>query len=83
MLLVRLRMAVQGRLIAVLSGHIHSAQNIRLHGTFVRGRPGERVPYPLHGAMLYVVDAGCYGGFRLLTFEPTGGEEKGSPNSKL
>eukprot|EP01048_Picozoa_sp_COSAG05_P010263 COSAG05_NODE_892_length_6724_cov_32.630491_5_plen_92_part_00 len=45
--------------------------------------PGERVPYPLHGAMLYVVDAGCYGGFRLLSFEPTGGEEKGSPNSKL
>ena len=39
-------------------------------GEFRRARPGERVPYPLFGTMQYVVDAGCYGGRRLLRFEP-------------
>ena len=65
------------RLIAVLSGHIHSAQSIRLNGVFVRERPGDWVPDPLHGSMLYVVDAGCYGGRRLLTLEPA--DELASP----
>ena len=57
-------------LVAVLCGHIHAAQNIRLRGEWKRERPGERVPYPCHGSMMYVVDAGCYGGYRLITFEP-------------
>ena len=59
-------------LAAVLCGHIHSAQCTRILGEWKRERPGERVPYPCHGSMQYVVDAGCYGGYRLLTFEPAG-----------
>ena len=44
-------------------------------GEFRRARPGERVPYPLFGTMQYVVDAGCYGGRRLLRFEPQTAED--------
>ena len=62
-------------LIAVLCGHIHSAQCVRINGEWVPDRPGERVPYPCHGSMQYVVDAGCYGGYRLLAFEPAELEE--------
>ena len=44
-------------------------------GEFRRARPGERVPYPLFGTMQYVVAAGCYGGRRLLRFEPQTAED--------
>ena len=70
-------------LCAVLCGHIHSSQAHRLSGEFLRTRPGERVPYPLHGAMQYVVDAGCYGGRRLLSFEPAPPAQGEQQRSKL
>lgn len=66
-------------LVAVLCGHIHAAQSIRLRGEWKRERPGERVPYPCHGSMMYVVDAGCYGGYRLITFEPSEDHEHLDP----
>jgi predicted MPP superfamily phosphohydrolase len=58
------------QLVCVLCGHIHSAQAHRLHGEWRRTRPGERTPWPLHGCMQLVVDAGCYGGYREIHFVP-------------
>ena len=57
-------------LVCVLSGHLHSAQAQKLSGEWRADRPGDRTPLPCHGCMQYVTDAGCYGGSRLLSFEP-------------
>ena len=57
-------------LVCVLSGHLHSAQAQKLSGEWRADRPGDRTPLPCHGCLQYVVDGGCYGGYRLLSFVP-------------
>jgi hypothetical protein len=63
-------------LACVLSGHLHSSQAQCLWGEWRADRPGDRTPLPCHGCMQYVVDGGCYGGYRLLSFAPLAEDAK-------
>lgn len=80
--LERVKRAGERNLVAVLAGHIHSAQAQRVAGAFVQRYPGDRVPYPCLGCMQYVTDAGCFGGHRRIAFEPDEGAAASEPTHR-
>jgi hypothetical protein len=58
--------------IAVFAGHIHTPQSHCIRGDWAKLAPG---PMPVClGCMQYVTDAGCFGGSRTYSIEPTDSE---------